>query len=219
LRLQEGGQGAETAKAVLVYCMDGMLKLLHPFMPFLTEEVCQSLPHEGETIMLAPYPEYTDALDFTADEAEFERIMTAVRAIRARRSEMNVPPSKKAAVHIDTDFEDTFRSGAIYIQRLASATEVTVGGAFDTEGAVNIVTADAQIYLPMNELVDLDAEKTRLTKELEKAQKDLSFFEKKLNNPGFVNNAPAAVVEKDRAAAEKIKDKIKLLEESLNNLA
>ncbi|MBQ5579709.1 MAG: valine--tRNA ligase, partial [Clostridia bacterium] len=147
------------------------------------------------------------------------RIMTAVRAIRARRSEMNVPPSKKSAVHFDTPFEETFRSGVVYIQRLASATEVTVGGDFDTEGAVNIVTADAQIYLPMNELVDLDAERERLTKELEKAQKDLAFFEKKLNNPGFVNNAPAAVVEKDRASAEKIKDKINLLEESLKNLA
>ncbi|MBQ5684200.1 MAG: class I tRNA ligase family protein, partial [Clostridia bacterium] len=219
IRLQEGGKGAETAKAVLIYCMDGMLKLLHPFMPFLTEEIWQSLPHEGDTIMLAPYPEYTDALDFSAEETEFERIMTAVRAIRARRSEMNVPPSKKSAVHFDTPFEETFRSGIVYIQRLASATEVTVGGDFDTEGAVNIVTADAQIYLPMNELVDLDAEKERLTKELEKAQKDLAFFEKKLNNPGFVNNAPAAVVEKDRASAEKIKDKINLLEESLKNLA
>ena len=212
IRLQEGGN-------VLIYCMDGMLKLLHPFMPFLTEEIWQSLPHEGDTIMLAPYPEYTGALDFSAEETEFERIMTAVRAIRARRSEMNVPPSKKSAVHFDTPFEDTFRSGVVYIQRLASATEVTVGGDFDTEGAVNIVTADAQIYLPMNELVDLDAEKERLTKELEKAQKDLAFFEKKLNNPGFVNNAPAAVVEKDRASAEKIKDKINLLEESLKNLA
>ena len=219
IRLQEGGRGAETAKAVLIYCMDGMLKLLHPFMPFLTEEIWQSLPHEGDTIMLAPYPEYTDALDFSSEETEFERIMTAVRAIRARRSEMNVPPSKKSAVHFDTPFEETFRSGVVYIQRLASATEVTVGGDFDTEGAVNIVTADAQIYLPMNELVDLDAERERLTKELEKAQKDLAFFEKKLNNPGFVNNAPAAVVEKDRASAEKIKDKINLLEESLKNLA
>ena len=219
IRLQEGGRGAETAKAVLIYCMDGMLKLLHPFMPFLTEEIWQSLPHEGDTIMLAPYPEYTDALDFSSEETEFERIMTAVRAIRARRSEMNVPPSKKSAVHFDTPFEETFRSGIVYIQRLASATEVTVGGDFDTEGAVNIVTADAQIYLPMNELVDLDAERERLTKELEKAQKDLAFFEKKLNNPGFVNNAPAAVVEKDRASAEKIKDKINLLEESLKNLA
>ena len=219
IRLMEGGKGAETAKAVLIYCMDGMLKLLHPFMPFLTEEIWQSLPHEGDTIMLAPYPEYTDALDFSAEETEFERIMTAVRAIRARRSEMNVPPSKKSAVHFDTPFEETFRSGVVYIQRLASATEVTVGGDFDTEGAVNIVTADAQIYLPMNELVDLDAERERLTKELEKAQKDLAFFEKKLNNPGFVNNAPAAVVEKDRASAEKIKDKINLLEESLKNLA
>ena len=219
IRLQEGGKGAETAKAVLIYCMDGMLKLLHPFMPFLTEEIWQSLPHEGDTIMLAPYPEYTDALDFSAEETEFERIMTAVRAIRARRSEMNVPPSKKSAVHFDTPFEETFRSGVVYIQRLASATEVTVGGDFDTEGAVNIVTADAQIYLPMNELVDLDAEKARLEKELEKAKKDLGFFEKKLNNPGFVNNAPAAVVEKDRASADKIRDKIKLLEESLQNLA
>ena len=219
LRLQEDGKGAKTAKAVLIYCIDGMLKLLHPFMPFLTEEIWQSLPHEGDTIMLAPYPEYSDALDFTAEEAEFERIMTAVRAIRARRSEMNVPPSKKSAVHFDTPFEDTFKSGVIYIQRLASATEVTVGGDFDTEGAVNIVTADAQIYLPMNELVDLEAEKARLTKELDKAKKDLGFFEKKLNNPGFVNNAPAAVVEKDRASADKIRDKIKLLEESLQNLA
>lgn len=218
LRLQEGGKGAETAKAVLIYCMDGMLKLLHPFMPFLTEEIWQSLPHEGDTIMLAPYPEYDPALDFTADEAEFERIMTAVRAIRTRRAEMNVPPSKKSAVHIDTSFEETFRAGIIYIQRLASATEVTVGGDIDKEGSVNIVTADAQIYLPMKELVDLDAEKARLTKELEKAKKDLGFFEKKLSNPGFVNNAPAAVVEKDRASAEKIKDKIKLLEESLQNL-
>lgn len=169
--------------------------------------------------MLAPYPEYSAELDFSAEETEFERIMTAVRAIRARRSEMNVPPSKKSAVHIDTTFVDTFEAGVIYIQRLASATEVTVGGAFDAEGAVNIVTADAQIYLPMNELVDFEAEKARLNKELEKAKKDLGFFEKKLNNPGFVNNAPAAVVEKDRAAAEKIKDKIKLLEESLNNMA
>ena len=219
IRLQEGGKGAETAKAVLIYCMDGMLKLLHPFMPFLTEEIWQSLPHEGDTIMLAPYPEYTDALDFSEEETEFERIMTAVRTIRARRSEMNVPPSKKSAVHIDTTFEDTFKAGVVYIQRLASATEVTVGGDFDTEGAVNIVTADAQIYLPMNELVDLDAEKARLGKELEKAKKDLGFFEKKLNNPGFVNNAPAAVVEKDRASADKIRDKIKLLEESLQNLA
>ena len=219
LRLQEGGPAAETAKSVLIYCMDGMLKLLHPFMPFLTEEIWQSLPHDGETIMLAPYPEYDPALAFEAEETEFERIMTAVRAIRTRRSEMNVPPAKKSAVYIDTAFEDTFRAGEVYIRRLASATDVTVGSGFDTEGAVNIVTPDAQIYLPMKDLVDFEAEKARLTKELEKAQKDLSFFEKKLNNPGFVNNAPAAVVEKDRAAAEKVRDKIKLLEESLASFA
>ena len=218
LRLQEGGKAAETVKSVLIYCMDGMLKLLHPFMPFLTEEIWQSLPHDGDTIMLAPYPEYDETLAFLAEEAEFERIMTAVRAIRTRRSEMNVPPAKKSAVFIDTAFEDTFRAGSVYIERLASASGVTVGSDIDKDGCVNIVTADAQIYLPMNELVDFEAEKARLGKELEKAQKDLQFFEKKLNNPGFVNNAPAAVVEKDRASAETIKEKIRLLEESLANL-
>ena len=218
IRLQQGGKEAETAKAVLIYVMTDILKLLHPFMPFITEEIFQSIPHEGDTIMLESYPEFTEALCFETEENEFERIMSAVKAIRNRRAEMNVPPSKKAAVHIDTEFEDTFKTGTVYMQRLAYASDVTVGGTFDAEGAVNVVTADAKIYIPMNELVDFEAERARLLKEREKAVKDLEFFERKLNNPGFVAKAPAAVVEKDRASAEKIKAQIALLDESIAKL-
>ena len=218
IRLQQDGEAKETAKAVLVYVMDGTLKLLHPFMPFITEEIWQTLPHDGETIMLAPYPEYDEAFSFTGDELEFERIMTAVRAIRNRRAEMNVPPKKKAAVHIDTDYEDTFKAGIVYMQRLASASDVIVGGSTDTEGCVNVVTPDAKIYIPMKELVDFEAERKRLENEKKKAEKDLAFFEKKLSNPGFLKNAPAAVVEKDTASAQKLRDKIALLDESLKSL-
>ncbi len=202
IRLQEGGAAAETAKTVLIYVIDGILKLLHPFMPFITEEIWQALPHDGETIMLTAYPEYKEELDFSADEAEFSRIMEAIRAIRNRRAEMNVPPKKKAAVYVETAYEDTFRAGIPYIQRLASASDVIIGKDLPTEGAVNVVTPDAKLYIPMAELVDFAAEKERLQKEKDKTQKDLDFFLKKLSNPGFVNKAPAAVVEKDKASAE-----------------
>ena len=218
IRLQEGGAAAETAKTVLIYVIDGILKLLHPFMPFITEEIWQALPHDGETIMLTAYPEYKEELDFSADEAEFSRIMEAIRAIRNRRAEMNVPPKKEAAVYVETAYEDTFRAGIPYIQRLASASDVVIGKDLPTEGAVNVVTPDAKIYIPMAELVDFAAEKERLQKEKDKTQKDLDFFLKKLSNPGFVNKAPAAVVEKDRASAEKLKEKIAKLEESISKL-
>ncbi len=218
IRLQEGGAAAETAKAVLIYVIDGILKLLHPFMPFITEEIWQALPHEGDTIMLTAYPEYKEELNFSTDEAEFSRIMEAIRAIRNRRAEMNVPPKKKAAVYVETAYEDTFRAGIPYIQRLASASDVVIGKDLPTEGAVNVVTPDAKIYIPMAELVDFAAEKERLQKEKDKTQKDLDFFLKKLSNPGFVNKAPAAVVEKDKASAEKLKEKIAKLEESLSKL-
>ena len=218
IRLQQGGEEAANARAVLVYVLSNALKLLHPFMPFITEEIWQTLPHDGESIMISAYPEYDDALNFSMDETEFERIMTAVKAIRNRRAEMNVPPSKKAEVFIDTPFESTFIQGTVYMQRLASASAVTVCGDVEIDGSVQIITEDAKIFIPMNELVDMDAERARLTKELEAAKKDLEFFAKKLNNPGFMAKAPEAEVEKTKASASKIEDKIKMLEESIENL-
>lgn len=219
IRLNQGGAEAENARAVLVYVLSNALKLLHPFMPFITEEIWLTLPHDGETIMLSAYPEYDDALSFADDEAEFERIMNAVKAIRNRRAEMNVPPSKKAEVFIDTTFKSTFQQGTIYMQRLASASSVTVGVDKELEGAVQIITEDAKIFIPMNELVDFEAEKARLTKELADAEKDLEFFNRKLNNPGFMAKAPEAEVEKTKASAAKIEEKIKMLKESIEKLA
>lgn len=218
VRLQKGGEEAAVAKEVLLFVIDGILKLLHPFMPFITEEIWQHFPHEGETIMLTSYPEYDEELNFADEEVAFERVMTAIRAIRVRRNEMNIAPSKKAAVYVDTSYEDVFRANEVYMKRLASASEVQIGGTFSTEGAVNVVTPDAKIYIPMNELVDFEAERARLNKELKKAEKDLAFFSKKLNNPGYLNNAPAAVIEKDRASAAKAQEHIDRLNESLAKL-
>ncbi|MCQ2460886.1 MAG: valine--tRNA ligase [Clostridia bacterium] len=219
IRLQQGGEEAANAKAVLIYVLSNALKLLHPFMPFITEEIWLTLPHDGETIMISSYPEYDEALNFAQDEAEFERIMTAVKAIRNRRAEMNVPPSKRAEVFIDTPFETTFMQGTIYMERLASASSVTVCSDVEIEGSVQIITEDAKIFIPMNELVDLGAEKARLEKELKDAEKDLEFFSRKLNNPGFMAKAPEAEVEKTKASASKVEEKIKMLKESIEKLA
>jgi len=218
IRLQKGGDEAQTAKQVLVWVMDKILKLLHPFMPFITEEIWQTIPHNGESIMISAWPEFDDALSFSAEEAEMERIMTAVRAIRNRRAEMNVPPSKKAKVYIATSYKSTFEQGGVFMQRLASASEVEVADSFELEGAVCIVTQDSKIYIPMGELVDFEAEKARLNKELEAVQKDLDFVNNKLSNENFVAKAPANVVAAQREAAAKYAEKIAMLKESIAKL-
>ena len=218
IRLQKGGDEAQSAKQVLVWTMDKILKLLHPFMPFITEEIWQTIPHIGESIMISVWPEYNEALSFTAEEAEMERIMTAVRAIRNRRAEMNVPPSKKAKVYIMTAHKATFEQGGVFMQRLASASEVEVVDEFEDDSAVCIVTADAKIYIPMGDLVDFEAEKARLNKELAATQKDLDFVNSKLSNENFVAKAPANVVAAQREQAAKLSEKIAMLNESIAKL-
>ena len=218
IHLQKGGDEAQGAKQVLVFVMDKILKLLHPFMPFITEEIWQTIPHEGESIMISAWPEFNDALSFAAEEAEMERIMTAVRAIRNRRAEMNVPPSKKAKVYIATAYKATFEQGGVFMQKLASASEVEIADAFELEGAVCIVTQDAKIYIPMGELVDFEAEKARLNKELAAVQKDLDFVNGKLSNENFVAKAPANVVAAQREQAAKYAEKIAMLKESIAKL-
>ena len=219
IRLQAGGEAAETAKAVLVYVLSNTLKLLHPFMPFITEEIWLTLPHDGESIMISMWPEFSDDLAFAGEEAEMESIMEAVRAVRNRRAEMNVPPSRKAKYFIATAAKSTFEAAGVFMQRLASASEVEIGDAFDIEGSVAIVTADAKIYIPMGELIDFEAEKARLNKEKEKVLKDLDFINKKLNNPGFVAKAPEAVVQGQREAAAKLQDKLNMLDDSIAKLS
>ncbi len=214
----EDKEAKETVKAVLIYVMSGTLKLLHPFMPFITEEIWQTLPHDGETIMLSPWDKYDESRNFPAEESEMEKIMAAIKAIRNRRAEMNVPPSRKAQLFIETASEDTFRTGAVFMQKLASASEVTVGKDFSLETAVSIITEDARIYIPMAELIDFEAERARLNKELAAAEKQFSQIDAKLSNENFVNKAPANVVQGQRDAAEKLRDKIAMLKDSIASL-
>ena len=208
-----------TVRAVLVYVMSNTLKLLHPFMPFITEEIWQTLPHTGESIMISDWPKADSALNFAAEEAEMSRIMTAIKAVRNRRAEMNVAPSKKAKIFIETAYADTFSKGTVFFERLASASEVEVAAHFDDmDSAVSIITESARMYIPMDELVDFKAELARLNKEKAGVQKELDFVNNKLNNENFVNKAPAAVVEGQRQAKAQLEEKMALILESIEKI-
>ena len=208
-----------TVRAVLVYVMSNTLKLLHPFMPFITEEIWQTLPHTGESIMISDWPKADSALNFAAEEAEMSRIMTAIKAVRNRRAEMNVAPSKKAKIFIEAAYADTFSKGTVFFKRLASASEVEVAAHFDDmDSAVSIITESARLYIPMDELVDFKAELARLNKEKAGVQKELDFVNNKLNNENFVNKAPAAVVEGQRQAKAQLEEKMALILESIEKI-
>ena len=193
-----------------------MLRLLHPFMPFITEEIWQSIPHEGDALIVAQWPEYKAELAFKAEEAQMEAVMNAIRAIRNRRAEMNVPPSKNAALYVLTSKPEVFTEGEGFIQRLAYAESLTM---LDKEpenldGMVTCTTAEAKLYIPMGQLVDVAKELERIGKELEKARKNLAALEGKLSNENFVSRAPEAVVNAEREKAEKAKALIAQLEQS-----
>ena len=214
----EDEKKANTARSVLVFVYTGILKLLHPFMPFITEEIWQSMPHNGEALMVSDWPKTDSGFEYAAEEADFEKLMAVIKAVRNRRAEMNVPPSKKARVQIATKFKEAFGAGTAYICRLAYASEVEIGDSFDSEGAVRVITDAAAVYMPMKELVDFTAELERLNKDLKKAETDKEFFEKKLNNQGFVAKAPAAVVEQQRESLKKVLDKIAMIKESIKEI-
>ena len=213
-----------TAQNVLCYVLVTLLKLLHPFMPFITEEIYQALPKcdgASDILMVAQWPEYTEALNFPTEENAMEAVMDLIRAIRARRAEMNVPPSKKAELRIVTGQPEAYRQGLHFIQRLAYASEVAFpeSAPADVTGLVSIVTHDATAYLPLSELVDLAAERERIAKELEKAKNGLRITEGKLSNEKFVAHAPENVVNAEREKVTKYKELIAKLEESAKAMA
>ena len=204
------------AQQVLCYVLTQILKLLHPFMPFITEEIWQALPHEGDYLMLQDWPVYDEKFCFADEERAMELVMDAIKAIRARRSEMNVPPSKKAELTVVTEEQAVFTTGIPFLKRLANASEVTVtaDAPADVNGLVSVVTSAAKLYIPLAELVDLDAERARLAKEIEKAEKYLAGIEKKLSNEKFVSKAPEAVVQRERDNMEKTRALIAQLRDS-----
>ena len=213
----EDAERKQTAISVLVYVLDQMLKLLHPFMPFITEEIWQSLPHEGEALMIAKWPEFHEELAFRSEEDQMESVMNAIRAIRNRRAEMNVPPSKKAALYILSSKQKIFEEGEGFLQRLAYADEVKILSSEpeNLDGMVTITTSDAKLYIPMGQLVDVAKEIERIQKELDNNRKFLASLEGKLSNEKFVSRAPEAVVNAEREKAAKTRDLIAQLTDSL----
>ena len=216
----EEAQSKQTAIQVLVYVLDQTLRLLHPFIPFITEEIWQSIPHQGQALIVAPWPKTDAALAFPQEETQMEAVTQAIRAVRARRAEMNVPPSKKATLYVVTEKTAVFTQGIPFIQRLAYAGEVVVSSA-DPDGAgdmVSAVTADARLYIPLDQLVDVAGELTRVNRELEKAEKNLAATEGKLANEKFTARAPEAVVNAEREKAEKFRALIAQLTDSKQKL-
>ncbi|WNX83967.1 valine--tRNA ligase [Agathobaculum sp. NTUH-O15-33] len=216
-RLQTGD---ENVQKVLCYVLSGAMQLLHPFMPFITETIWQALPHEGESVMISQWPEYKEELNFAAEEAQMETLMNAVRAIRNRRAEMNVPPSKKAKVLILTEKTATFNAGSGFFPKLAYASEIELitQAPADAAKMASVVTEDAQLYMPMGDLIDFEAERARLLKEKAEVEDDLAFVMKKLDNPGFTAKAPEKVVAVERAKADSLREHLTKLASSIEAL-
>ncbi len=219
-RLQGEDQAAkEGAQRVLCYVLKELLTLLHPFMPFITEEIWQALPHEGDYLMTANWPVYKPELAFPQEEAAIEMMMEAIGAIRSRRAEMNVPPSKKARLLIVTAQEEAFRMGEPILKRLAYGSEISFltqeEATAAPSGMVAVTTYAAQVLMPLSELVDMEKEKARVKKELEKNAVELEKLRQKLNNPGFTAKAPEAVVAAEREREEKLAALVQNLQDQL----
>jgi len=223
-RLTGGADSAVNAQKVLLYVLKEILTLLHPFMPFITEEIWQALPErtqgDGSPLMVRPYPMFSDTLSFPREEADFESIMAAVRAVRARRAEMNVPPSRKPSLTIVTEKPEVFEAGVVYLGRLAYAGQVIItrDNPVDMSGLVSVATGDARLYMPLSELVDIEKERERVGKEIAKAIAEISRFEQKLANEQFISKAPEHVINAERDKLDKLRALLDNLNESLKNL-
>ena len=220
-RLNSGdAEQADTARRMLVYVLDKALKLLHPFMPFITEELYQALPGSGESIMIQSWPTFDEAHNWAAEEEAFEKVMDYIKAVRTMRTEMNVHPAKKTSMIIETADAAPFRNAQVYLAKFAFATDVTFTEKYEgsTDGMVQVSTHAARGFIPMMELIDRDKELARLNKEKAKAEKELAMFGNQLANPKFVERAPAALVEDIRAKYAKSQDKLANIEQSIQAL-
>jgi valyl-tRNA synthetase len=218
-RLAASSQEGEATRRILVFIMSNAMKLLHPFMPFITEEIWQSLPHEGDSIMTAPWPKQSPDLDFEQDERRFETVMSAIKAIRMARANASVHPSQKATVYIKSAMPQLFTDSEAFLQRLAFASSVVnVGEDFSPEGAMNIVTDDARILIPMKELVDIKLERDRLNKELASCEKEIDTLRTRLQKPDFIAKAPQKVIDGEREKLNKATERLAKIKDSLARL-
>ena len=216
----------KAVQGVLLYVLEGLLKLLHPFMPFLTEQVYKFLPGSEGFLMLKSWPEVKPELDFPDEEAKMEGVMEVIRTIRNLRAEMNVAAGKRTHLMLlpADGWAETLAHAGQYFQRLAGASETAIieSSAAVTEKTVSAVTKACTLYIPLGDLVDFEKEIARLSKELDNLHKEIARAEGKLNNPGFVSKAPAALVEQEKGKlalnqqkAEQVEKRIAELKESM----
>ena len=217
MRLYAKEESGRVAQNVLSYVLSGSLKLLHPFMPFITEEIFMALPTNEESIMISKWPEYVPELSFKDDEKKVEMIIGAIKALRNLRAEMNVPMSKKAKMFIVTDDVDTFTKGAGFFTKLGGASEVVVTTDKDltVENAVSLVVEGAQILMPLGELVDLKKERERLEKEKEHILSEIKRVDSRLSNEGFVNKAPQKLIDEEKEKKLKFEEMLRQIEDKL----
>ena len=215
----KGSEDNKNAQSVLLYVLTGILKLIHPFMPYISEEIWSNINVSDKMLIVSEYPEYDAKYDFGSECADMDRVIDAIKSVRNTRTGMNVPPSRKAKLYIISDYKDSFNEKTSkFFERLASASEVEVVNSFDGEGAVSIVSDGARIFIPMAEMVDLDKERERLEKERQTAVSEIDRVNKKLSNASFVDKAPAAVVEGEKAKLQKYTEMLSNVEEMLRNL-
>ena len=214
-----GGERSETAQNVLAYVLGETLKLLHPFMPFITEEIYGGLPGAEGYLMVKQYPEYNEKFVFEKESLNFEKVISAIKAIRARRAEMNVAPSRKASIHIETKYPDAFEGSFAFFEKLAYASSVELVDSFSDDSAVHIVTDSATIHIPLGDMIDFEAEKARLKAEIESVNGEIARAEGKLANESFVSRAPEKVVNAEKEKLEKHKEKKESLIAALSRLS
>ena len=206
------------AQRTLTFVLSNTLKLLHPIMPFITEEIWQTLPHDGETIMLSSYPEFDESLVFTKAESDMEKIISAIKAVRSVRTEMNVPPSKKANITIEAQNKEIFENGKAFFCRLAYAADVFVNTGADTAGMVTVISDGAKLFIPFGELVDIEKKLERLSKEKERLASEIERVDKKLSNEAFVSKAPQKVIDEETEKKKKYSDMLEKVIESIEEL-
>ena len=211
-------ESCKNAQSVLLYVLSGTLKLLHPFMPFITECIWSHLGFD-KPLIIAEWPQYDESLNFRAECGAMERVIAAIRALRNVRAQMNVPPSKKAKLYVVSEYADSFNADtAVFFTKLASASEVVLVDAYDADGSVSVVSDGAKLYIPMAEIVDLEKERARLEKEKENAEKEIARVNGKLSNASFTDKAPAAVVEAERAKLAKYTEMLANVKDMLAKL-
>ncbi|MDF2685916.1 MAG: valine--tRNA ligase [Clostridia bacterium] len=225
-RLFETNQNIETnlsAQNVLCYVLTNTLALLHPFMPFITEEIWQSMPrqsrpHVAESLMVSEFPKYSDSISYPEASKAMEHVMELIKQIRQIRSSMNVPVSRKTSLYIETENPQEYQNGIEFLKRLAGAGDIFIGKVNDTTNTVSVITSDAKAYIPMGELIDIEKEKIRLTKEKERLLKEIERIDNKLSNEGFMSKAPQKVVDEEKAKRENYKKLCENVENVYNSL-